>query len=389
MPKNTLGQFIGVLRKANGLTQQDVADRLGVSNKAVSRWERDETAPDLFLIPAIAEMFGVSCDELLKGERIINNEEAPSPKNSSTQIKALVLKKLSQFKTNSIISSSLSLAGLILLFGISYGFYKPILAFCVMLLFIIAAFVIALISVNKLREIKNDSETFDLLDIKNQLLFNKTLADFSLLSFFISLAVFIFSSPMLIPSFMEYFGTVLGIRSFFQLNFLNFLILLLIYFYAKEPYFYFITNEKRVKTAEKKKTKFGIIQLILIGASAFILIIAEFFNTHPYKMTPAYFGLTVFSLVLLLAVLIIFIIMIKKKQGIIQGIRNVLLIPVSIIIGQAHSSSFFDYYPAAPEVAERYDIWETKYIGYALLYTLIVLIIYKVIEKIKKAKKEL
>ena len=70
MAENTIGQFIAALRKANGLTQQDVADRLNVSNKAVSRWERDECAPDLSVIPALAEMFGVTCDELLKGKRI-------------------------------------------------------------------------------------------------------------------------------------------------------------------------------------------------------------------------------------------------------------------------------------------------------------------------------
>ncbi len=59
MANNTIGQFISVLRKANGMTQQQLADRLNVSNKAVSRWERDETAPDITLIPAIAEIFGV------------------------------------------------------------------------------------------------------------------------------------------------------------------------------------------------------------------------------------------------------------------------------------------------------------------------------------------
>lgn len=69
MAKNSIGQFIAALRKANGMTQQNVADRLNVSNKAVSRWERDECAPDLSVIPALAEMFGVTCDELLKGER--------------------------------------------------------------------------------------------------------------------------------------------------------------------------------------------------------------------------------------------------------------------------------------------------------------------------------
>lgn len=71
MANKSIGQFIAALRKTNGLTQQEVAERLNVSNKAVSRWERDECYPDLSAIPALAEMFGVTCDELLKGERIL------------------------------------------------------------------------------------------------------------------------------------------------------------------------------------------------------------------------------------------------------------------------------------------------------------------------------
>ena len=69
MEKKTIGGFIAVLRKANGMTQKDLAEKLNVSDKSVSRWERDDGAPDLSLIPVIAEVFGVTCDELLKGER--------------------------------------------------------------------------------------------------------------------------------------------------------------------------------------------------------------------------------------------------------------------------------------------------------------------------------
>ena len=54
MEKKTIGALIAALRKANGMTQRDLADRLHVSDKTVSRWERDEGTPDLALIPVIA-----------------------------------------------------------------------------------------------------------------------------------------------------------------------------------------------------------------------------------------------------------------------------------------------------------------------------------------------
>ena len=72
MEKKTIGKFIAVLRKANGLTQADLAEKLFVSDKTVSRWERDESTPDLELIPVIADLFGVTSDELLRGERNSN-----------------------------------------------------------------------------------------------------------------------------------------------------------------------------------------------------------------------------------------------------------------------------------------------------------------------------
>lgn len=69
MEKKTIGGFIATLRKANGMTQRELAEQLNVSDKTVSRWERNDGAPDLALIPVIAEIFGVTCDELLRGER--------------------------------------------------------------------------------------------------------------------------------------------------------------------------------------------------------------------------------------------------------------------------------------------------------------------------------
>lgn len=65
----SLGEKIASLRKAKGLTQEQLAEKCSVSAQAVSKWENDLTAPDISLIPRLAEMFGVSCDELLGARR--------------------------------------------------------------------------------------------------------------------------------------------------------------------------------------------------------------------------------------------------------------------------------------------------------------------------------
>ena len=51
---------IAILRKARGLTQQGLADALGVSFQTVSKWENQVTMPDITMLPALAELFGVT-----------------------------------------------------------------------------------------------------------------------------------------------------------------------------------------------------------------------------------------------------------------------------------------------------------------------------------------
>ena len=75
--RTSIGEFLFILRKSKGMTQQEVADRLGVSNKTVSSWETGASCPDISLLPAIAELYGVTCDELLRGERISSSEPQP------------------------------------------------------------------------------------------------------------------------------------------------------------------------------------------------------------------------------------------------------------------------------------------------------------------------
>ena len=65
-----LHERIYQLRKEKNMTQQDLADRLGVSRQAVSRWEMGSAKPELDSLSAISQIFGITVDELLNAEEI-------------------------------------------------------------------------------------------------------------------------------------------------------------------------------------------------------------------------------------------------------------------------------------------------------------------------------
>ena len=70
MDQVKVGKFIAMLRKELGYTQEDLAKKLNVSNKSISRWENGNTMPDLSLIPKLCEILNISINELFSGERI-------------------------------------------------------------------------------------------------------------------------------------------------------------------------------------------------------------------------------------------------------------------------------------------------------------------------------
>ena len=147
MEKKSIGGFIAALRKANGMTQKDLAERLNVSDKTVSRWERDDGAPDLATIPAIAEIFGVSCDELLRGARkppeardIQTAEDELTPK-SEAQCRRLLSISLSRYKHRSYIAMGISVAGLLAAMIGNFGFLRAYIGFLIAAGFYLAAVV--------------------------------------------------------------------------------------------------------------------------------------------------------------------------------------------------------------------------------------------------------
>ena len=70
MSNTSIGEIISTLRKEKGMTQKDIADKLGITDKAVSKWERDVAFPDTATIPKLAEILGVSVEELMQAKAV-------------------------------------------------------------------------------------------------------------------------------------------------------------------------------------------------------------------------------------------------------------------------------------------------------------------------------
>ena len=68
MRKETFGSMVAALRKEKGMTQLELAEKMGVTDKAVSKWERNLSFPDTASIPKLAEIFNITVDELMQTE---------------------------------------------------------------------------------------------------------------------------------------------------------------------------------------------------------------------------------------------------------------------------------------------------------------------------------
>ena len=109
-----IGKFLKDLRKEKGLTQSEVADYLYVSSKTISRWENGDGMPDINVLTDIADFYGITVDELLRGERK-NTEENKSIENKEDH----------EIKLNSLnkyLFVSLGILGFLIVLGIILGF---------------------------------------------------------------------------------------------------------------------------------------------------------------------------------------------------------------------------------------------------------------------------
>lgn len=87
--KETIGNRIQKFRKEKSLTQEALADQLGISPQAVSKWENDSSCPDISLLPQLCRILGVTTDELLSGK---SEEVTLVPMEQRKSLEELILR---------------------------------------------------------------------------------------------------------------------------------------------------------------------------------------------------------------------------------------------------------------------------------------------------------
>lgn len=332
MDKKSIGSFIAALRKTNGMTQQEVADRLNVSNKTVSKWERDESYPEITLIPVIAELFNVTSDEILRGERISRNEEASDKPGAKTDklVKRMLTSSITKYKNMTLLSLALSIAGLVCLFTIYYAFYRPVLAYGIFLIFIIASILLEIIQFNNSNMPIKDNELFEgkeellgpFLTSRNRLTLTVILAN---------IAAVIFSLPLLLFRDSTLANSVILIRSYIilipLLGIVTSLVCRLFYRIAKR------NNEMQGATGlsviypRKMMDRMNLLHGCLLAIQYFIVI-----QTKGGEAGKASGQLAVFALflpgVIIIISLLVFIVLAGGGRGkvlfALAGIRNML-----------------------------------------------------------------
>ncbi len=162
MKNKTIGSFISSLRKSKGLTQRELAEMLNVSDKAISRWERDECAPDILLIPVIADIFGVTSDEILRGERasIATEGDIIAPVELTDRaLKAILMRKKSDFSTMTLWVYLCAVLAVIGAMICNFAFIRATLGFFIGV-GVLAVGIFLLVFISKRSILSTDSDMF-------------------------------------------------------------------------------------------------------------------------------------------------------------------------------------------------------------------------------------
>ena len=119
MDQKKIGLFLKMLRNEKGLTQEQLTEKLNVSNRSVSRWETGSTLPDISLIIELADYYEVDIKELVEGERKseIMNKELTETFDKIAEYS--IERKKSQLQKDGIFTEMLIVIGIIISFTLA------------------------------------------------------------------------------------------------------------------------------------------------------------------------------------------------------------------------------------------------------------------------------
>lgn len=117
MDLNKTGKFIALIRKEKGLTQRELAEKLNLSEKTISKWERGVGFPDISLILPLCKCLEIDANELMTGERLQDKQYRINAENNLLKLMDKTSPKLKYTISTSAIVTILITLGLILLAG--------------------------------------------------------------------------------------------------------------------------------------------------------------------------------------------------------------------------------------------------------------------------------
>lgn len=161
-----IGEFLKALRKSKGYTQQEVADELYVTQKTVSRWENGDGIPDINIITSVAEFYGVTVDELLKGEKN-TKEQTEYTVNQKQKNKFKLIKNKLMSKQNIYFIVSVSVLCFFFMLGLILGLLVSEVAGVIIIPFgLLIGIAIYLYGVSEIKRILVDEDN---IEIKEEL----------------------------------------------------------------------------------------------------------------------------------------------------------------------------------------------------------------------------
>jgi len=350
MEKKTIGKFIAVLRKASGMTQRELGERLFVSDKTVSRWECDECTPELSLIPAIAEIFGVTCDELLRGERIYSGRtEGKEKPRTEKQLRAIVSRVTAGIKILIFISLAFSAVGLVSMLGLSYGAYRPVIGFFIMLVFEICAALVASVALIRSKDVRDGSDLLMSAGDELKGKFDKILGEYSFIAFFAVFVSVVLSLPLVVIRNHSLVESVLSFESYFA-GFLIPSVLLSVYLFLmfRRPYCEWVTcgrvKSRMLPEKTKEAKKMNTLQLSFVTLATLLFFVAPYldFEFCGFEFYDIFLFAPFLCLLADIVIFVVFVVKNKKRVWdiLLYGVRNVLMIIPSLIVNM----SFGIYY---------------------------------------------